>query len=133
MAVAEVYQPSHIKRSRATRAEVEHRREKFFEIIAEMRPMTVRQVFYQATVRGIIEKTEAGYNKVQTDLGGRVSCPTIGSPTTPGGSASRASSAALSTHLRRRHASIARPCVTISTPMPKSGSRRTRSRVWSTR
>ena len=33
-----------------------------------MRPMTVRQVFYQATVRGIVEKTEAGYAKVQTDL-----------------------------------------------------------------
>jgi hypothetical protein len=30
--------------------------------------MTVRQVFYQATVRGIIEKTEGGYTKVQTDL-----------------------------------------------------------------
>ena len=30
--------------------------------------MTVRQVFYQATVRGIVEKTEAGYTKVQTDL-----------------------------------------------------------------
>ena len=33
-----------------------------------MKPMTVRQVFYQATVRGIVEKTEAGYAKVQTDL-----------------------------------------------------------------
>jgi hypothetical protein len=33
-----------------------------------MKPMTVRQVFYQATVRNLIEKTEAGYNKVQTDL-----------------------------------------------------------------
>jgi hypothetical protein len=33
-----------------------------------MRPMTVRQAFYQATVRGIVEKSEAGYNKVQTDL-----------------------------------------------------------------
>ena len=30
--------------------------------------MTVRQVFYQATVAGIVEKTEAGYAKVQTDL-----------------------------------------------------------------
>jgi hypothetical protein len=30
--------------------------------------MTVRQVFYQATVRGVIEKTESGYNKVQTLL-----------------------------------------------------------------
>ncbi len=33
-----------------------------------MKPMTVRQVFYQATVRDIIQKTEAGYTKVQTDL-----------------------------------------------------------------
>jgi hypothetical protein len=33
-----------------------------------MKPMTVRQVFYQATVRGIVEKSEAGYAKVQTDL-----------------------------------------------------------------
>jgi hypothetical protein len=30
--------------------------------------MTVRQVFYQATVGGCVEKSEAGYNKVQTDL-----------------------------------------------------------------
>jgi hypothetical protein len=30
--------------------------------------MTVRQVFYQATVRNLVEKTEAGYAKVQTDL-----------------------------------------------------------------
>ena len=33
-----------------------------------MKPMTVRQVFYQATVREIVEKSEAGYTKVQTDL-----------------------------------------------------------------
>jgi hypothetical protein len=32
------------------------------------RPMTVRQVFYQATVRGLIEKAESGYDKVQNDL-----------------------------------------------------------------
>jgi hypothetical protein len=37
-------------------------------IVAAMHPMTVRQVFYQATVAGIVEKTEAGYAKVQTDL-----------------------------------------------------------------
>jgi len=30
--------------------------------------MTVRQVFYQASVRGIVDKSEAGYNKVQNDL-----------------------------------------------------------------
>ena len=33
-----------------------------------MKPMTVRQVFYQATVRGIVGKLEVGYTKVQTDL-----------------------------------------------------------------
>jgi hypothetical protein len=30
--------------------------------------MTVRQVFYQASVRNIVEKSETGYTKVQTDL-----------------------------------------------------------------
>jgi hypothetical protein len=62
------YQASPIKRPRATKAEVERRRERLFEIIEAMKPMTVRQVFYQATVRDIVEKTEGGYTKVQTDL-----------------------------------------------------------------
>ena len=38
------------------------------EIIAAMQPMTVRQVFYQASVRGIVDKTEQGYGRVQRDL-----------------------------------------------------------------
>jgi hypothetical protein len=63
-----VYQASHIKRARATKAEVEQRRFQLRAIIEAMRPMTVRQVFYQATVKGIIEKSEAGYAKVQTTL-----------------------------------------------------------------
>jgi len=63
-----VYQASHIKRVRATKAEVGQRREKIFEIVEAMKPMTVRQVFYQATVRGVVEKSESGYTKVQTDL-----------------------------------------------------------------
>ena len=61
------YQASHIKR-RATKAEVEARRNALHNIVRVMKPMTVRQVFYQATVAGIVEKSEAGYNKVQTDL-----------------------------------------------------------------
>lgn len=64
----EVYQASQIKRRRATRADMEERRLRLWTIVREMRPMTVRQVFYQATVRGIVEKSEAGYTKVQTDL-----------------------------------------------------------------
>src|SRR5262245_33306271 len=63
-----VYVPSRIKRHRSTKAEVEARREALLGIIDAGRPMTVRQVFYQATVRGIVEKLETGYNKVQTDL-----------------------------------------------------------------
>ena len=35
------------------------------EIVEEMQPMTVRQIFYQATVQNIVEKTEKGYSKVQ--------------------------------------------------------------------
>jgi hypothetical protein len=63
-----IYEASHLKRSRATKVEIEDRRQKLYKIVRAMRPMTVRQVFYQATVRGIIEKTELGYDKVQKDL-----------------------------------------------------------------
>lgn len=62
------YLASPIKRHRATKAEVEQRRDDLLEILDAMHPMTVRQVFYQASVRGIVDKSESGYNKVQTDL-----------------------------------------------------------------
>jgi hypothetical protein len=62
------YQASPIKRSRATKEAVIGRRQHLRNIVATMKPMTVRQVFYQATVAGVVEKSEAGYNKVQTDL-----------------------------------------------------------------
>jgi len=63
-----VYLASPIKRARASKAEIEDRRSAFYAIVEAMRPMTVRQVFYQATVRRLIEKSQAGYAKVQTDL-----------------------------------------------------------------
>jgi hypothetical protein len=63
-----VYEASPIKRIRSTKAEVEARRKALLDIIEAGRPMTVRQVFYQATVRGLIEKAESGYTKVQTGL-----------------------------------------------------------------
>lgn len=67
--VMSVYPTSQIKRGpRATKAEVESRRAALFSIVQQHRPMTVRQVFYQATVRGIIDKTEHGYLKIQDDL-----------------------------------------------------------------
>jgi len=39
-----------------------------FGIVEPMNPMTTRQVFYQAEVRGQVKKSEAGYNKVQIAL-----------------------------------------------------------------
>ena len=62
------YKASHIKRPRATKGEMEARAEALIDIVDESKPCTVRQVFYQATVRGIVEKTEAGYDKVQRQL-----------------------------------------------------------------
>ena len=64
----QVYQASPIKRQRATKAEVEYRRDQLLRIVADQRPMTVRQVYYQATVQGLVDKTEEGYVKVQNDL-----------------------------------------------------------------
>jgi hypothetical protein len=62
------YEPSPIKRERSTGAEVRERRAALLSIVRSMKPMTVRQVYYQATVRGLVDKTEAGYRQVQTDL-----------------------------------------------------------------
>jgi hypothetical protein len=63
-----IYPASRIERQRATKGEIELRRDSLIDIIAQMKPMTVRQVFYQATVLRLVEKTESGYSKVQTDL-----------------------------------------------------------------
>jgi hypothetical protein len=71
MASKPSYQASPIKRHsrhRATKAEVEERRNLLLAIIYDGKPMTVRQVFYQATVHGLVEKAESGYAKVQNDL-----------------------------------------------------------------
>jgi hypothetical protein len=62
------YPACRIKRSRATKLEMQARLEGLWSIVKAMRPMTVRQVFYQATVRHIVEKTEQGYDKVQIAL-----------------------------------------------------------------
>jgi len=62
------YEASPIKRQRATRDEMTERWNALLHIMRPMQPMTVRQVFYQATIHGIVEKTEAGYGKVQRAL-----------------------------------------------------------------
>jgi hypothetical protein len=54
--------------ARSNAMQVKARRDALYDIIEAGKPMTVRQVFYQATVRGIVEKAETGYGKVQVDL-----------------------------------------------------------------
>ena len=53
--------------NRRTKVEMARFRQELFLILINQRPMTVRQVFYQMTVRGL-EKTEASYKRVQPEL-----------------------------------------------------------------
>jgi hypothetical protein len=72
MSFAEAYEASHIKRRRrkASRDEMEARAELLIPYAREHGPVTVRQLYYQAEVRGIsgIDKTVAGYNKIQRQV-----------------------------------------------------------------
>ncbi|WP_428488626.1 hypothetical protein [Rhodopila sp.] len=56
------------KRERATNAEMEGRLKGIVRICWEIQPCTVRQVFYQASIRGLVDKTEQGYRKIQQAL-----------------------------------------------------------------
>lgn len=60
------YQASPIKRKRATKDEMEERAQFLIQYAVEHAPVTVRQLFYAATVVGLIEKSESGYCKVQS-------------------------------------------------------------------
>jgi hypothetical protein len=53
---------------RATKRQMTAMHEALIRIVKEISPCTVRQVFYQATVRGIIDKTEGGYDRIQRAL-----------------------------------------------------------------
>jgi len=63
-----VYASRPIKRHRRGNAEIADFKTALYNIVAEQKPMSVRQVFYQAVCRSLIEKTEAGYGKVQRAL-----------------------------------------------------------------
>ena len=52
------YETSPVKRKRATKAEMIERANFVADFTREFAPVTVRQVFYAATVNNIIEKTE---------------------------------------------------------------------------
>lgn len=56
------------KRNRATKTGLIERRRALLEIVSAAKPATVRQIFYLASVRGIVSKDEGGYSRVQIDL-----------------------------------------------------------------
>ena len=61
--------PHKMPRQRSTKAESRSFATGLLEIVEAQRPMTVRQTFYQAaSVRRLVDKTEAGYAKVQGRL-----------------------------------------------------------------
>lgn len=64
-----VYQAGRIKqRRRATKSEMEGRAAFLIDYAVAHAPVTVRQLFYAATVVGLIEKSESGYAKVQAQV-----------------------------------------------------------------
>jgi hypothetical protein len=64
----ELYAACRTNGSRATKWQMAALHEALIRIVDEIRPCTVRQTYYQATVRSIVEKTEAGYDRVQRAL-----------------------------------------------------------------
>src|SRR5262249_26516020 len=61
MPPAASYRPWSTKRPRRAKAEVDAIRNAILSVLSADHPQTVRQVFYQLVVRGVIEKTEAEY------------------------------------------------------------------------
>lgn len=64
----ELYTACRTNEVRATKPQMAALHEILIRITTDIAPCTVRQVFYQATVRGAIDKTEAGYDRVQRAL-----------------------------------------------------------------
>lgn len=62
------YKARPVKRRRASQDEMVDRHLQLALLVRRGAPMTVRQVFYQAVVHGIVEKSEADYGKVQRAL-----------------------------------------------------------------
>ena len=70
MSANELYGSSPIKRRRGTRAEMEERAEFLIDYAEQHGPLTVRSLYYQAEVAGVvgIEKDEPSYAKVQRQV-----------------------------------------------------------------
>lgn len=51
-----------VKRRRRSAAEMERLRDEIYRVAEEIQPATVRQIYYQCVVRGIVPKTQAQYS-----------------------------------------------------------------------
>jgi hypothetical protein len=60
----QIYRPWLIKRSRRSKADITEIRDAIRAALKADPPMTVRQVFYQLVVQGVIEKTELAYKNI---------------------------------------------------------------------
>ena len=49
------------RRARRTKSQMQDIREGLYAILEADNPMSVRQVFYQAVTRGLVDKTELAY------------------------------------------------------------------------
>jgi hypothetical protein len=64
----ELYAVCRTNGPRATKRQMAARLEAVRRIVEAIRPCTVRQVFYQASIAGVVGKDEAGYDRVQRAL-----------------------------------------------------------------
>ncbi len=62
------YEASPLKRRRRTKADLSCLHEAMIEIVGQMQPMPLRQLFYALTVQGIIKKEERDYAAVGVQL-----------------------------------------------------------------
>jgi hypothetical protein len=69
---ANFYGASTIKRSRRTKAAVNTIRDAIHELLSKDNPQTCRQVFYALTVRGVVKKVEAEYQRTVIRLLGEM-------------------------------------------------------------
>ncbi len=68
MSATAVYGAGHIKRSRATRAQMQARYDALVQIVTEAAPTGVRFTYYRAVSKGIVPKNDNGYVMVQRAL-----------------------------------------------------------------
>src|SRR5436190_1975869 len=57
-----------VARTRRTRSDILQLCDGIHHVVSQLRPMTVRQVFYQLVKLGLVDKTESGYNHVVVRL-----------------------------------------------------------------